>query len=368
MPFAHFHFSRRTKIFNMRLLLVAIAGEDIGYGHLSRCISLADCAKRQGLDSLFLLFGDAAALHRVEHAGYPCTMQSSPSLSGSAAEMAQSLSGTFDAVVVDLAHPLVFGNIDGIRQFLKRLRDHAPTLIVIDALGEQALAPRMPDMLADVLVAPYVGAVAEAGAPWRTLAGPEYAVLAPTYADLPTRVVREHADRVLVSCGGADPKGLTLLVLEGVEQISSELVIRIIIGPLFSSHLVCDLAARAAGSRHVIELIQAPEGLADHMLWSDLAVAASGLIKYELAASATPAVLMSIDRSHDVVNRPFARMGSARDLGVEPSPQSVAQAISELLGDRVTRSAMAAAGRRVVDGKGAERLITEIVKVCNVIK
>ena len=139
-----------------------------------------------------------------------------------------------------------------------------------------------------------------------------------------------------------------------------------IVGPLFSYDLANALAARAAGSRHAIELLHAPEGLAEHMLWSDLAVAASGLIKYELAASSTPDVLMSIDRSHDVVNRPFAKMGSVRDLGVDFGPESIAQTVSDLLRDCAARSAMAAAGRRLVDGKGAERLITDIIRTCSV--
>lgn len=352
----------------MKLLFVAIAGADIGYGHLSRCISLADFARRQEIGSSFLLLGDAGMLQRIEHAGYHGTVQPCSALAGQTVGMAQSLVETFDAVVVDFAHPLVLGDIDGGRQLFRGLRDHARTLMVIDALGEQALAPRMPDMPADVLVVPYVGAAIEAGAPWRTLAGPEYAVLAPAYADLPPRVVREHADRVLVSCGGADPRGLSLLVMDGIEHIPAALTVRVVVGPLFSRDLVDALAACAAVSRHVVELIHAPEGLADHMLWSDLTIAASGLIKYELATSSTPAVLMSIDRSHDVVNRPFARMGSVRDLGVEFSAQSVADVVSELLGDPEARSAMAEAGRRLVDGKGANRLITDLIRTCSVAK
>lgn len=353
----------------MKLLFVTIAGADIGYGHLRRCISLADCARHQNIGSSFLLFGDEGMLQRIECAGYSGTVQPCSNLAGQGAGVAESRVETFDAVVVDFAHPVVFRNIDGVLKLLHYLCNHAQTMMVIDALGEQALAPQMPDMPADVLVAPYVGAAEiENSTSWRTLAGPEYAVLAPVYADLPPRDVREHADRVLVSYGGADPRRLTLLALDGLEQIHPELAVRVVVGPLFSRDLIDDLAARAAGSRHAIELIHAPEGLAEHMLWCDLGVAASGLIKYELAASSTPAVLMSIDRSHDVVNRQFARMGSVIDLGVESSAQSVAGVVSELLGDREARSAMAEAGRRLIDGKGANRLISYLIRMRSVTK
>lgn len=352
----------------MRLLFVAIAGAEIGYGHLSRCLSLANYARRQEIESSFLILGDAGVLRQIEHAGYPGIVQPCSALAEQAAGIMQGRIEAFDAVVVDFSHPVIFRDIGGGRKLLNSLRHQARTLMVIDALGEQALAPRMPDMPADIYVAPYVGAVAVIGAPWRTLAGPEYAVLAPVYAGLLQRIVREQADRVLVSCGGADPRQLTLLVLDGIEQIRSVLTLRVVVGPLFSRELADALAACAAGSHHVIELIHEPTGLAEHMLWSDLAVAASGLIKYELAAASTPAILFSIDRSHDVVNRPFLEMGTARDLGVEFSAGEVAEEIAVLLEDRAVRAGMAAAGRRLVDGKGAERLINDIMRSCCVVE
>lgn len=348
----------------MQLLFVTIAGVDVGFGHLRRCISLAEYARLQEIKVSFLLFGDLTGKQEVERAGFACMLQPYEALAGEAVVLEQGEIKAFDAAVVDLAHPVVFRDIAGSQRLFLALQAHSRAVIVIDALGEQALAPRMPGMPADVLVTPYVGVVDKVDSPWQTLAGPEYAILAPAYLNLPKRVVREQADRVLVSCGGSDPKSLTSLVMQGLELIPSKLTVRVISGPLFSQYLVGELEVYAAGMRHMIELIHAPESLTEHMLWCDLAIAASGLIKYELAATSTPAVLLSIDHSHDVVNRPFAKMGTARDLGIDFSAQSVANATLELLGNRKVRSAMAESGRRLVDGKGVERLIEEIVRCC----
>lgn len=142
---------------------------------------------------------------------------------------------------------------------------------------------------------------------------------------------------------------------------------RVVVGPLFGPDLTKALTTRAEeGSRHAIELLHAPDGLAEHMLWSDLTVAASGLIKYELAATSTPAVLISMDANHDIVNRPFACAGSVRDLGAEFDIQLLATTVSDLLGDPAARSAMADAGRRLVDGSGASRLIAELARAASV--
>lgn len=284
-------------------------------------------------------------------------------MSALAAGEIQGKIANFDTVVVDFSHPVIFAELDGARRLLRSLRAHARALMVIDALGEQTLARHMSDMPADVLALPYVGAALERGKPWRTLAGPEYAVLAPGYANLPPRVMREHADRVLVSCGGSDPNGLTPAVLDGIELIPGRLSVRVVVGPLFGAGLIDALTIRAKESHHAIELLHSPEGLTEHMLWSDLTVAASGLIKYELAATSTPAVLISMDANHDIVNRPFACAGSVRDLGVEFDAQLLAKTVSDLLQDAAARLDMAEAGRRLVDGNGASRLLAELTRV-----
>lgn len=346
----------------MRLLFVAVAGPAIGYGHLSRCLALADCARHQGIDSEFLVFCDDGALSRMQHAGYACKIASVAALADA---KIPDKTENFDAVVVDFSHAAVFDELDSARRLLRSLRAHAGTMMVIDALGEQTLARRMPDMPADVVAVPYVGATEERDRPWRTLAGPEYAVLAPAYADLPPRVVREHAERVMVSCGGADPKGLTRIVLDGLELIPGRLLVRVVVGPLFCTGLIDALIAHAKKSRHEIELLHSPDGLAQHMLWSDLTVAASGLIKYELAATSTPTILISMDDIHDIVNRPFACAGSVRDLGVEFDARLLAKTISELLDDAAARLAMAKVGRHLVDGNGTNRLLAELTKAAS---
>ena len=350
------------QIETMRLGFVAVAGAQLGYGHLSRCLSLARCARRHALESSFLLFGESEVRRRVEQEGFACTVWPLNTLSDTSGEIPYKWTAEVDVAIVDFAHPVVVRNINPTEYCLKYLRDTVGALWVIDALGEDTFVRQIPDMPADVVVTPYVGAVESQGASWKHLAGPEYAILAPDYADLPARKVRRNADRLFVSCGGSDPQGFSLLVLDGLEWLSSKFAIRLMVGPLFPGDLVLELDARAAASRHSIELVHAPQGLAKYMLWSDVAIAASGLTKYELAATSTPAILMSMDRAHDVVNRPFVSAGTAWDLGTSFDARSIADAAEKLLGDQVARSSMASAGSKLIDGRGANRLISLIMR------
>ncbi|MEQ1656510.1 MAG: hypothetical protein ABL960_12505 [Nitrospira sp.] len=342
---------------SLSLLFVTIASNLFGYGHLNRCLSIAEHAKSEGATARFLLFGDERAQGRINAAGHSCYLRSISELE-EGGEI--TFAGSADAVISDLVHATFFARTPPLELF-KQFRSISAVSVAIDALGDQALVAQAPKVDVDLMVIPYATLdTSSRGGDYRLLSGPQYALLAPDYAALPPRTVRFHADQVLVSCGGSDPMGYTLVVLRGIEQISEKLQVRVVLGPLFSAGICAEIESWAANSRHEMVLVSAPEVLLDEMLWCDLAIAASGLTKYELAATGTPALLFSIDDLHDQINRPFAMIGTSVDLGVNITSELVSRQTEMLLGDFDSRKAMSVTGKQVVDGLGAKRLIAEI--------
>jgi spore coat polysaccharide biosynthesis predicted glycosyltransferase SpsG len=343
-----------------KVLFVTVADNRIGFGHLNRCLSVANIVVTMGVTPQFAVFGDVCAASQVSHAKFP--LQMFP-----VAELAQEFrSKPVDVAIVDVVYPAYFRDGNQPMDLFGPLRRSTRVITAIDTLGEETIAEQACDIPVDFLAAPYALAEADkarlAKVSCQVLCGPDYALLSPDYIGLADRAPRPDANRVLVTCGGSDPLSWTPVVLAALESIGGHLSVRVIVGPLFSLPLRAEIAKCAATSRHQVEIVDAPDSLATHMQWCDVAIAASGLTKYELAATGTPTVLFSIDAFHDENNGAFAALQVTEDLGASPSQAAIAAAARGLLADRGRRMAMSASARGVVDGRGAQRLIAKVME------
>jgi UDP-2,4-diacetamido-2,4,6-trideoxy-beta-L-altropyranose hydrolase len=339
----------------MKLLFCVLAGREFGYGHLNRCLSIADCARKHGMDTAFLVLGEGADIPRKR--GHESIEALWP---GAVPDIPVACEKALTITIFDVAHPSIFPRQSELVTLLRMQRKLADKLIAIDSMGDYSFATAFPSIPVDVIVVPYVGGKVILGTPAVMLVGPEYAVLSPDYADLPVRQINEIAERVLVTFGGSDPQELTLIVLEALSQIKRKLIVRVVIGPLFAAEMTKLIEVRAKSLYHKIELLHSPHSLVEHMRWADIAVAASGLVKYELAASGTPGILVSIDEAHNIANRPFSQERLQRDLGVTADPSVISHEIEDLLGSFDERMAMAERGMRLIDAKGGERLVVAV--------
>ncbi len=99
------------------------------------------------------------------------------------------------------------------------------------------------------------------------------------------------------------------------------------------------------------------------MAEADMALASSGYVKYELAAVGTPAVLVSVVDHQDTLARAFVATGGCAEYAgdlLQAEPQAVARAVRRLAEDHERRQTLSAAGKKLVDGRAAERIVQEL--------
>jgi len=314
-------------------------------------------ARSEGAKVFFQIAGDvASASDLLETAGFKCLPHEI---------------GDPDAtiVLVDRVHGDVLRHPEVLERDIARWRSRGERIAFIDGAGVDSIRHRFPDFRVDLCIAPYVGESARDNDSIRLLVGAAFAALGPEYENPLPREIRPEADRILVSCGGSDPFGVTSLIMSALAEIQDRcFTVRVVLGPGLEPAYRASLIAMSHDSRHNMECFDSPDSLASHMRWSDLAVTTSGLTKYELAATGTPAVLISPDEMHARANDPFMTIGSAADVGPIESMKTVdiASTISTLLYDQRRRSDMACAGMRAVDGNGAARIVTALKELAYV--
>ena len=318
----------------------------IGIGHLMRCRSLAAAFAALGWRHRFAVTRETAAfLSR--------SIQSSCHL----ASMAPTRSPKRAAMGVDC---LVVDHYGLDARFESAGGSNALIVLVIDDLADR---PHDCDLLIDPnperVAADYAG---RTGRATRFLLGPQYALLRPEFpARRPARVrpPRQPAKQLLITLGGADPDNVSQRLLEALPHASFKAVL--VVGPA-NPHR--ETLAALAPSRGV-EIAFDPPDLAGLMLDADLAITAASTSFWELACLGVPALIVVIADNQRAVARAAGNAGAAFVLGESDhlDPRDLTTAITALAADPERRQRMSDAGRKLVDGKGAERVAAAVARI-----
>jgi len=315
------------------VIQLAEADDQIGFGHLRELHALQQSfRKEQAPVSTFVLGARTSAEQSWANAQW---VDSSETLS-------RLLSGTRATV--------------SIWSFRRRLDSHLEKLLT--DLGEvRVWITDQPDepLAVDVLVVPVITRNTIAGWQAKMLQGLEYFPLDASYSNDPVGV-GERPHEVLLSLGGSDPSKATLRLLPDVAGFDSTVVI----GPGFvHADEVKSIAARF-GIRH----IDTPNGLQELLRTHRIVVTAGGNTLIEAAASGTPALVAWEDPHERDQGEAFERLGAAMVLGQGNllDPTLLNQRARALLDDPALLTAMMTAGRRAVDGRGADRIVEAVLR------
>ncbi|MBM3566309.1 MAG: hypothetical protein FJX42_09385 [Alphaproteobacteria bacterium] len=195
----------------------------------------------------------------------------------------------------------------------------------------------------------------------RLCEGPDYMILSPDMIKAPRRAASAPVGRRLfIAFGGTDTRDLAARVPGILDRVPGPLEIRINLGPGAAG--IENVRATADRSPHRITVLSGVPSLADEFVQADLVLCGGGNMLYELAALGVPAVALATE-DHEIANiRYWSGIGSALDLGAWSALDEgrTVSTVAALLGDRERRSAMSAAGRKAVDGRGLERCLAVI--------
>lgn len=238
------------------------------------------------------------------------------------------------------------------------IRRHGFQLLVMDDLANQSCYH------ADIVLNQNLDAERlsyRADADTRRLLGVRYALLQPEFDRWRGRAggTPEVARRILVTVGGADPHGVTALILAALDRVDVEgLAVTVVAGPAGRT----SVDQHAAASRHACRVLHDVRDMASLMASVDLAVSGGGSTCLEMAFLGLPAIVIELSDNQRGLARALADAGAVVNAGAVETQDASALAarIGALCVDAEMRGAMSAAGQRLVDSKGGGRVVRRL--------
>ncbi len=336
------------------LILRANASEDIGSGHVVRLIALAQAARTKGQEALFLVGGHPeAACAQVRAAGFEAT----PSFSaiGGDADLAALLA------FVDTHKPCAVV-VDGYgfgERYLARVAEQSPTAVLDD------MADRHLDV--QVVVNPNYGAeklVYSTGVSTRVLAGSQFALLRAEFVSHGRMSpVADAPPKLVLTFGASDPTNASTRLVTALTRCNAELDIRIVVGDSFGARPELENAVDRSHLR--IEVIENPDSMAQCLAWGNMAITAAGGTLWELSFLGLAVAAFSVVDNQDATARSLSerRMVLGGQRLQKLSDWELDRVLEEFLGNADRRSEYASRFCPLIDGLGAERVLTEIGRI-----
>jgi UDP-2,4-diacetamido-2,4,6-trideoxy-beta-L-altropyranose hydrolase len=188
------------------------------------------------------------------------------------------------------------------------------------------------------------------------LFGPRYAMLREEFLEHRPRTpaIRERVHRIVVTMGGGDPDNVTGELLQTLATQPGPFDIQVLVGPANQNRAAVESVART--SPHRCRVLHSPRAIASIFAEADLAISGAGTTSWELACLGVPMVLLAVADNQQASATDIAAAGAA----VVATRSSLPEALRLMLGSRDLRSRLASAAHAMVDGRGAERVTTEL--------
>ena len=349
-----------------RVLVRCDAAPEIGFGHVVRCLALADELRNQhGCEVSFAMLQGPQGVEQVQEMGFTVHEPQEASLrlldEGRWLQCLVSDTAT-QVLVLDIRTNLA---IEAIQQ----IRAQGVLIVTIDDPSNRRLVADM----AFYPPVPQVERLSWRGFTGKCFVGWDWVLLRPQFAE----AARQHIPRapdplpeprcvdrpltLLVTMGGSDPMGLTLMALEAIERINRNFRVLVAIGGGFMHEP--ELNAWLATSKRSCEIRRDVSDMASLMAEADLAIASFGTTAYELATMGVPAVYLCLTDDHKESASAFVKLGISQCLGKhdEADSYSLADTILSVIEDNRRLKEVAAQASTTVDGCGAIRISKKIL-------
>ena len=194
----------------------------------------------------------------------------------------------------------------------------------------------------------------------KLLNGTKYALLRPEFIKLrKISKPRKKLNKILISFGGADPTNETIKVLKAFKNINLEKLKLIVIAGHSNSNKknIKKLTDQIINSKFYTY----SEKIGYFMVNSDLAIGGAGTTTWERCCLGLPSIISILSVNQKQIGYSLSKINCVKNLGIanKLSIKDYESAIQKF--DNKTLQQMSKNCKKLVDGKGANRVVNEIL-------
>ena len=340
----------------MKVAIRVDASVEVGFGHLSRCINLAEVLRSRGNEVLFICRDDdAKSFQALEDRLFATVLLPMPAV-GEPVNQQEDAQQTSQALRGERPEWLIVDSYTLDKNWERLMRPHVAKIAVIEDLSGRE---HDCDLLLDQNYSERSAASFEEFVPktCELLLGPRFALIGEQFQRLRELKSKPAPElkRIFVFCGGSDPQNLTQQVIDEVSCSElSNVAVDVVVG---AQNKTFDREA-ALKLNTAIEVRDAGGEFAQIMSIADLAIGAGGTTSWERMCLGVPSIVVSIAENQISACEKLGRDGLVNYLGAQSSlkPGTIRNAVIEAKTKFVSLFDQIERGQILVDGRGCERV------------
>ena len=330
----------------MEVCILTEGGYDIGFGHVVRCMSLYQAFEEKGITPEFVVYGDDTIKEFLEGKKYSI----SEWIYGN--QKILSILEKKDIVIID--------SILADCEIINRIATVVKLPVYLDDWKKIKYTK---GIIVDWTIFAEENNLNKGGKVVRLL-GNKFVALRKEFWHTSEKHVKEKVDSIMVMFGGGDVNNMTPKVLGALKDNYPHLHKKIIIGKAFQN--IQDIKKLADDK---IDLIYYPDAnkIIEIMLDSDVAISSGGQTLYELARIGVPTIAVAVVDNQMEDIRGWHKTGFIEYAGWWEEKEVIEKILFYLskLMDYDSRLEKSKIGKSFVDGKGAIRIVEEVIRIYN---
>lgn len=321
----------------MKVCIITEGSSSIGFGHVTRCISLYQAFEEKGIKPFFIVNGDNTVkdfLKNINHEIFNW-LDEEKKLSNL---IRNSGVGIIDSYLADYTMYEKISNAVKVPVYIDdNIRLDYPKGIVVNGTiyADEMNYPQKKDIT--------------------YLLGSQYIPLRKEFWNVPEKEIKEDVEKVMVTFGGDDSQNMTPKVLYLLNNNFPELIKFVVIGKGFQN--TGEIEILKDKNTNLIYYPDA-ERMKNVMLESDIAISASGQTLYELARVGVPTIAIAVVDNQLNNVRGWQKAGFIEYAGWWEDKELTKTVLDcfQNLKDKKIRFDRSSIGKIFVDGQGSKRV------------